>query len=579
MASIYTPIPNSPFYSPQTYAVSSQQGNLILGSGLSVNQFGVITSASASGGTVTSVTAGTGLSGGTIMVAGTINLIPATNVSLGGIKVGANLIVAPDGTLSALPPNTGTVNSITVGTGLSGGGSGPNVSINLNTASTAQFGGVIVQPSGGINVVGGSISLTPAATTQIGGVALATSAETIAGSNNTKAVTPAGLAAKVASTLQPGIVQLSDSVAANNSSLAATQTAARTAFLAGTAAQTTANAALPKAGGVMTGIITFANGQTFPGVALPKATTNSLGVVSVGPGLSVNTSGVLSTTTNGTVTAVTAGPGLGAPASGNTISTSGTLRLLPPTGTSLGGVKAGSNVSIAFDGTISVPGSNFIASNNPYPFNGYVWPAPLASPSLPFPGINGQVLTVLDSLAGTIGWTSTGTLSGITAGTGLTVTPTPSAQNPTVSLAVVPSITPSNNVGATALIPTLAVNAYGQITSIGQANPFSPYQTATVSAPLNLVLNFAGNNLHWTWTLQANTTIINPVNAQSGQSGYLVVTQNPTVPYTMTWGTSWKWQGGLPYAGNATLNATDVIAFTVLSSNTILVTSVTTSLS
>jgi hypothetical protein len=33
------------------------------------------------------------------------------------------------------------------------------------------------------------------------------------------------------------------------------------------------------------------------------------------------------------------------------------------------------------------------------------------------------------------------------------------------------------------------------------------------------------------------------------------------------------------YAGNATLNAMDVIAFTVLSSNTILVTSVTTSLS
>jgi hypothetical protein len=146
-------------------------------------------------------------------------------------------------------------------------------------------------------------------------------------------------------------------------------------------------------------------------------------------------------------------------------------------------------------------------------------------------------------------------------------------------LAVVPSITPSNNVGATALIPTLAVNAYGQITSIGQANPFSPYQTATVSAPPNLVLNFAGNNLHWTWTLQANTTIINPVNAQSGQSGYLVVTQNALVPYTMTWGTSWKWENGLPYAGNATLNATDVIAFTVLSSNTILVTSVTTSLS
>lgn len=576
MPNIYTPIPNSPFYSNPSYSVDSGSGPLILGSGLSVTPTGVIVSASTAGGTVTSVTAGTGLSGGTITVVGTINLVPATNSTLGGIKVGSNLTIDSNGVLSALPPGSGTVNNITVGTGLSGGGSGPNVSINLNAASTAQFGGVIVQPSGGINVVGGSISLTPAATTQIGGVALATSAETITGSNNTKAVTPAGLAAKVASTLQPGIVQLSDSVAANNSSLAATQTAARTAYLAGTAAQATANAALPKAGGVMTGVITFAPSQTFPGVAFPVATTSSLGVISVGPGLQVNSSGVLSTVVNGTVTAVTAGPGLGAPASGNTISTSGTLRLLPPTGTSLGGVKAGSNVSIAFDGTISVPGSNFIASNNPYPFNGYIWPAALASPSLPFPGVNGQVLTVLDNVAGTIGWTSTGTLQSVVAGGGLTVTSTPTTA--TVSLTTVPSITPGNY-GGTALIPTLAVNAYGQITSTGLANPFSAYQAATVSAPPNLALNFAGNNLHWTWTLQANTTIINPTNAQSGQSGYLVVTQNPTVPYTMTWGTSWKWQGGLPYVGNATLNATDVIAFTVLSSNTILVTSVTTSLS
>lgn len=162
------------------------------------------------------------------------------------------------------------------------------------------------------------------------------------------------------------------------------------------------------------------------------------------------------------------------------------------------------------------------------------------------------------------------------AGGGLTVTSTPTTA--TVSLATVPSITPGNY-GGTALIPTLGVNAYGQIVSTGQANPYSPYQTATVSAPPNLVLDFGGNNLHWEWVLQANTTIINPLNAESGQSGYLVITQNPLVPYTMTWGTSWKWENGLPYAGNATLNAMDVIAFTVLSSNVILVTSVTTSLS
>ena len=480
--SVITPIPNGPFYSNPTYYVGSPQGYLVVGSGLSVAPDGTLLVASALGGTVSQVTAGTGLSGGTITTTGTINLVPATNASLGGIKVGANLTIAADGTLSALPPGTGTVNSITVGAGLLGGGPGPAVSINLAPACTTQFGGVVI--GSGINVVGGLISLAQATTGSVGGVQLATSAEVIAGTDNAKVITPVGLASKVGTLLQPGIVQLSDSVAGPDSTKAATQTAAFTANAAALAAQATASAALPKAGGVMTGIITFAAGQTFPGVAFPVATTNSLGVISVGPGLSVNSSGVLSTANNGTVTAVTAGPGLGAPASGNTISTSGTLRLLPPTGTDLGGVKAGTNIDIAFDGTISVPGTNFIASNNPYPFNGYLWLPALASPSLPFPGVNGQVLTVIDNVAGTIGWTSTGTLQSVVAGSGLTVTSTPTTA--TVSLSTVPSIT-AGAVGGTALIPTLSVNAQGQIVSMGEANCYTPFQVPSVTVTVTTV--------------------------------------------------------------------------------------------
>jgi hypothetical protein len=535
------------------------------------------------GGTITSITAGTGLSGGTITVAGTINLIPATNVSLGGVKIGANLLIAPDGTLSALPPGTGTVSNITVGTGLLGGGPGPVVNIGLAAASKTQFGAVVV--GNGIDVTGSIISLTPASTTQVGGVQLATGAEAITGTNATKAITPAALAAKTGTLLRPGIVQLSDSVAIADSTKAATQTAAFTANAAAVAAQATANAALPKAGGTMTGVITFAAGQTFPGVAFPVATTNSLGVISVGPGLSVNTSGVLSTANNGTVTAVIAGPGLGAPASGNPITTSGTIRLLPPTtdGLQLGGVKQGTNVSIAFDGTISVPGNNFIASNNPFPFNGYVWPAANAPGPGPIPlplcpGANGQVLTVINQTSGTLGWTNTGTLSGITAGTGITVTPSPSTATPTVSLASVPSVVPGNY-GGTALIPFFNVNAYGQITSIGVANPYTPYQTATVTAPPVLVLDFGGNSLNWEWTLQGNTTVQDPINAQSGQSGYLLIQQNPFVPYTIVWGSAWKFENGNPYAGNAALSGVDMISFSVVSPNYIVVTKVTTNLS
>jgi hypothetical protein len=567
---LITPIPNGPFYSNPSNYVSSPQGYLVVGSGLSVAPDGTLLVASALGGTVTQVTAGTGLSGGTVTTTGTINLVPATNSSLGGIKVGANLSIAPDGTLSALPPGIGTISGVIAGTGLQGGGLSGVVTLNLQAASTTQIGGVSVVPTGGLDIVGGALSLTTATQTQKGGVILATSAEVITGTDPNKAVTPATLAAKTATTLRSGIVQLSDSVAIADSTKAATQTAVRTAYVAATNAQATADAALPKAGGTMTGVITFANGQQFPGVALPKATVNSLGVISVGPGLSVNTSGVLSTTANGTVTAITAGEGLGAPATGNTISASGTLRAVPPSsdGTKIGSVKAGANISIAFDGTISVPGNNFVASNNPYAFNSYIWPAPLASPSLPFPGVNGQVLTVIDNISGEIGWTSTGTLQSIVGGPGVTATSTPTTA--TISLATIPSIT-AGDIGGQALIPTLSVNQYGQIVSVGQANPYSNFQTATISAPPSLVLDFAYNNLTWEWVLQGNITIQDPLNASSGQTGYLLVSQNPLSPYTMTWGSSWKFPGSIPYSGNSTLAAVDLIEFVVVAPNYIVV--------
>jgi hypothetical protein len=544
-----------------------------------VSPDGTLLAAAGAGGTVTQVTAGPGLSanggftGGTITTVGIIQLLPANSTTLGGIKPGANVTVAPDGTLSVAPPGIGTITGVFGSGGITGGGTSGSVTLSLQAASTTQFGGVSVAAGGGINIGAGVISLAAASTTAVGGVQLATAAEVIAGVDPAKVVTPATLAAKTATTARPGIVQLSDNANLTNSTLAATPTAVKTAYNAAQAAQATANSALLRTGGTMTGVITFAPAQTFPGVAFPVATTNSLGVISVGPGLSVNSSGVLSTTNNGTVTAITAGPGLGAPASGNIISSAGTLKLLPPTtdGSALGGVKAGANIDIAFDGTISVPGNNFVASNNPYAFNGYIWPAPLAAPSLPFPGTNGQVLTVLDNVAGTIGWTSAGTLATVTAGAGISVSST--ASNATVSLATVPSVVPGN-FGGTGLIPTLTVNPYGQITSVGQANPYTPFQNATQTAPPALVLDFATNNTNWEWTLNGNTTIQNPLNAQSGMTGSILLSQNPLIPATVSWGAAWKFQNFSPYTGNPVAAAVDLIQFTVVSPNYIVVTAI-----
>jgi hypothetical protein len=319
----------------------------------------------------------------------------------------------------------------------------------------------------------------------------------------------------------------------------------------------------------MTGIIAFAAGQTFPGVALPKATTSTLGVVQVGAGLAVNGSGVLSTLNNGTVTGVTAGAGLGAPATGNTISTSGTLRLVAPTGTSLGGVKKGANIDIAFDGTISVTANAFMPLNNPYSYNGYQWPVPLASPSLPFPGTNGQVLTVLDRITGEIGWTNTGTLNTVAAGTGLTATTVGGVA--TVSLTSVPSIT-AGAFGATAIIPTFSVNAQGQLISAGEANCYPPFLTATQTAPPNLVLDFTTNNTNWQYTLTGNLVISNPINVQPGQRGGMRLIQNAITPFAISWGSSWKFEGGSPPVISPIAAAVDYFEFVVVSSSYIIVT-------
>jgi hypothetical protein len=279
---------------------------------------------------------------------------------------------------------------------------------------------------------------------------------------------------------------------------------------------------------------------------------------------------VLSTSNVGTVTAVTAGPGLGAPATGNTISTSGTLRLLPPTGTSLGGVKAGANIDIAFDGTISVPSGAFMAFNNPYSYNGYQWPLPLPSPSLPFPGTNGQVLTVLDRVTGEIGWTSTGTLTTVTAGTGITVTITGTTAN--ISLTPVPSVTPGS-FGATGLIPTISINSQGQVVSTGQANCYPPFQIATTTAPPSLVLDFTDNNTNWEWTLNSNTVLENPINVQPGQTGSMLLRQDPFTPYALSWGSSWKFANNTPAVISPVAGAVDFFTYTVVASNYIVVTS------
>jgi hypothetical protein len=112
---------------------------------------------------------------------------------------------------------------------------------------------------------------------------------------------------------------------------------------------------------------------------------------------------------------------------------------------------------------------------------------------------------------------------------------------------------------------------------MGEANPFAPFQSPTVSAPFILVLDFEGNNTSWAWTTNGNTTIQNPLNAVSGQQGSLLITQDPLSTYSITWGNAWKFQNFTPFTG-AGLAEVTMLQFTVVASNFIVVTGITTNI-
>jgi hypothetical protein len=275
-------------------------------------------------------------------------LTTASNVDLGGsIDCSSGLIdsVTAAGTAAGLSvpnplPAPGPLNVdvyVIVTTGAASfsptGGGGPYAPENgdwfLSNGTTWQYLGVGARPS-------------YASTTTAGIIQLALSTDVQAGVNNTLAVTPLSLQSKVSDSTSlasstsiassaavksaydlanaalpkaggtmtgditmsgagVGIVfndastveAISDSVATTSSVTAASATAVKSVYDLANSANTTANAALPKAGGTMTGVITFAAGQTFPVTGIQDATTAQKGIVQVGTNIDV-TGGTIS---------------------------------------------------------------------------------------------------------------------------------------------------------------------------------------------------------------------------------------------------------------------------------------------
>ena len=255
---------------------------------------------------------------------------------------------------TALSTGAGTVTSVT-GTSpvVSSGGTTPAISLasgygdtqNPYAAKTANY--VLAAPNGSSAaptfraLVAADIpTLNQNTTGSAGSVANSLTFSTglnatYAGYNGSQAST---LSVVSGTTSTAGIVQLSDSTSTTSSVLAATATAAKAAYDRGSTgvsdaatAQTTANAALPKAGGTMSGAIAMGNNK-ITGLGTPTAAADAATkdyVDNVSAGINIHDAVVAATT--GTIAGVYAAgsttanpPGDGGTGVGATITYSAT---------------------------------------------------------------------------------------------------------------------------------------------------------------------------------------------------------------------------------------------------------------
>lgn len=90
-----------------------------------------------------------------------------------------------------------------------------------------------------------------------------------------------------------------------------------------------------------------------------------------------------------------------------------------------------------------------------------------------------------------------------------------------------------------------------------------PAVTGTVTLDLSTGNNFGG-------TLTGNITLANPTNVAAGQSGVIRFTQDATGSRTITFGTEWKFQGGVKPPLTTTAAAVDYLTYYVKDSTTII---------
>lgn len=226
---------------------------------------GIATGATANTGTVTSVSGGTGLTG-TVTTSGSISLAN-TAVTPGSYTL-ANITIDQQGRITAASSGsaggTGTVTSIATSAPITGGTITTSGTIGISAATTTAAGSMSAADKSKLDGI--------SAGARTGTVTSVATSGALTGGTITTSGT---LSVRNASTAQTGVVQLADVTNSTSTTQAGTANAVRSAYDRGTqgvnaasTAQSTANAALARTGGTMTGgvyqtVRTISNNSTW----------------------------------------------------------------------------------------------------------------------------------------------------------------------------------------------------------------------------------------------------------------------------------------------------------------------------
>ena len=268
-------------------------------------------------------------------VAGIVQLADDPTTQAG---TNSTLAVTPSGLQSKVSDSTSTTSSISIASSTA-----VKSAYDLANAALPKSGGTmtgdITMSGAGVGIVFDDASTVEAISDSVSSTSSVTAASSTAvksaydignaalpkaGGTMTGDLTFSGAGVGVVFNDTSTVEAISDSTSTTSSVTAASATAVKSAYDLATTANNTANAALPKAGGTMTGTITFAAGQTFPVSGIQDATIGQKGVVQVGTNIQVS---------------------------------SGTISVNTATTGQLGLVQVGSNIDVS-SGTISVKSSS-----------------------------------------------------------------------------------------------------------------------------------------------------------------------------------------------------------------------------